>query len=662
MKLAPDELIDGKYRILRTLGEGGAGVVYAAEHVFLRKQVALKVLHPSHAASPAVLARFETEARATSQLEHENIVRVLDFGRSDGAMYLVMELLQGRSLLEVLAERRQLPPAQALPIITAVLTGLEAAHAHGVIHRDLKPENVFLVERSDGTHGAKLLDFGIARLESAEEKRLTSVGAILGTPVYMSPEQARGQLDVDHRADLHAVGVILYETLAGRLPYDGENYNAVLFAIVGGTPPPLRAVAPEIPPALEAIVMKAFAPDPAARYQSAAELRRELEGFMSFAGLATTADMASGVARPIDLHLPPRPPGEAPPATGAPARVTLVRSPVAAESPLRRSGVDLRVELEEELAASGTATAAQLRVRAEVRFERWTSLRAAWNDTLSRRRLDFDLDRPAPPDTPIAVTLAPPGGVLIELRAKVITCTRQGNGPDERHHVEAALDLDGQQRKMIEVLLESHPADAVPRRPTLDPAVTPTGRVFQMRRAIADTLVRCLAASRLGELREGDAIRRDVERYLEFDRSTGDIVVKRLTTFLVEQPGVTLDLLAPAFQAFKTYEMTLDIRVRLPEGLRELDREELLTLRRAIDERPSAAPPPVKDPPTGATATPRRAPSEERRAVPMWVGWAALVVALAALAAAAWFTFRVAPARRAAPSPPETRGAAPSRR
>ncbi|MSP62124.1 MAG: hypothetical protein EXR72_17675 [Myxococcales bacterium] len=283
MSLALETVIDGKYRIIRTLGEGGVGVVYVAEHKFLKKQFALKVLRAEMAAYPEVSARFEQEARTTSLLEHDNIVRVTDFGRtSDGELYLVMELLPGRPLSDDLYHTPKVPRDRAIWIICQVLQGLEAAHAVGIIHRDLKPENVLLVSRPDLTETVKLLDFGIAKLctESTQNLRLTQTGTVLGTPQYMAPEQARGVSDLDHRVDLHAAGVMLYEMLAGQPPYSGDNYNIVLFEILNGKPPPLTRVAREVDPTLAAIVMKSFTHERDQRFQTARELREKLEEYL----------------------------------------------------------------------------------------------------------------------------------------------------------------------------------------------------------------------------------------------------------------------------------------------------------------------------------------------------------------------------------------------
>jgi serine/threonine protein kinase len=224
--------------------------------------------------------RFTVEARAASLIEHENVVRVSDFGRSsDGQLYLVMELLKGHTLAEELSGG-PLSPTRARFVAREILRGLEAAHARGVVHRDLKPENVFITPRDGDDDAVKLLDFGIARMrqEGADESaRLTKDGAVMGTPLYMAPEQLRGARDVDARADIYAVGVMLYEMLSGRPPYQGETFGEIAHGILDAKPRPLAETAPVVDEVLAALVMRAFAGARERRFQSAKELRSALE-------------------------------------------------------------------------------------------------------------------------------------------------------------------------------------------------------------------------------------------------------------------------------------------------------------------------------------------------------------------------------------------------
>jgi serine/threonine-protein kinase len=266
-------VLDGKYQIDRRLAEGGMGVVFVAQHLFLKKPVAVKVLHPSLGGHPEAVERFSVEARAASLIDHENVVRVSDFGKSGDQLYLVMELLEGNDLATEL-EAGRLSVTRARFIACQILRGLRAAHGQGVIHRDLKPENVFLARRPDGDV-VKILDFGIARMRPEPESnlRLTKEGALMGTPLYMAPEQMRGRRQVDARSDLYSVGVMLYEMLAGEPPYSGSSFSELAHAVLQGRPRPLA----NVDAVLAALVMKAFAGDPAARFQSAEEMLGALE-------------------------------------------------------------------------------------------------------------------------------------------------------------------------------------------------------------------------------------------------------------------------------------------------------------------------------------------------------------------------------------------------
>ena len=274
--------LDGRYRIVRELGRGGMGAVYEAHHTGIDRRLAVKVLHAEVAGEPAVLERFRREARITGALGHPNIIQVTDTGNTPGgAPYLVMELLEGRSLSSVLRRSVPLGLRQALDIIVPVLRALSAVHANGIVHRDLKPENIFLAE-GIGADGAgetvvKVLDFGISKPVDTklEGSTLTATGTVVGTPYYMSPEQVRGK-DVDHRTDLYACGVILYEMLMGRAPFDADNFGDLFVAILTEAPAPVRALRPELPEALEEVVHRAMARDKEERFASADALLRAL--------------------------------------------------------------------------------------------------------------------------------------------------------------------------------------------------------------------------------------------------------------------------------------------------------------------------------------------------------------------------------------------------
>jgi serine/threonine-protein kinase len=246
--------VAGRYRIERLLGSGGMGAVYRAEHVHMRKTVALKVLHKEFLGVNEVVARFEREAIAAGRIEHANVAPATDFGKlEDGSFYLVLEYIDGKSLRELIGEG-PLPWERAVAIARQVAAALTAAHAAGIVHRDLKPDNVMLVPQTDGSERVKVLDFGIARVTLADAPRdathLTKVGAVMGTVAYMSPEQALGE-DVDERTDLYALGVIVHEMISGRVPFDADTAAQILARQITEEPPPLP---PGPPAALGALV------------------------------------------------------------------------------------------------------------------------------------------------------------------------------------------------------------------------------------------------------------------------------------------------------------------------------------------------------------------------------------------------------------------------
>jgi serine/threonine-protein kinase len=260
-----------RYNLQRRISEGGMGVVYEARHTKLDRRVAVKLLHPYLRVSQETMKRFENEARLAASIGHKNIVDVIDLGRYQGLPYFVMEYLDGEGLNEVLKKRGTLPRAEAVDLCVEILDALTAVHAKGIIHRDLKPGNVMLVTQPGGSRIVKVLDFGICRLQDQTQSSLslTRTGSIFGTPRYMSPEQAKGEKDIDHRADLYSVGVILYRTITGAFPFTGDNYNALLNSIANDDPIPAHDHLSAIPEGLEAIIMRAIARDLDERYQSA---------------------------------------------------------------------------------------------------------------------------------------------------------------------------------------------------------------------------------------------------------------------------------------------------------------------------------------------------------------------------------------------------------
>jgi hypothetical protein len=269
------QIVAGRYRIERLLGTGGMGSVYQAEHVHMRKLVALKVLHRELTYLPELVARFEREAVAAAQIEHPNVAAATDFGRlEDGSFYLVLEYVEGRNLHTVLRAEGPLPAERALEIGRQIAMALGAAHARGIVHRDLKPENVMLVDRAQERDRVKVLDFGVAKLVRDDgERALTQIGAIVGTPEYMSPEQVLGQ-SVDHRTDLYSLGIVLYEMLTAKRPFSADEPAAVLAQQMSVPPPPLG---PSVDPATATLVMRLLAKQSDERLQTSDDVVRAMD-------------------------------------------------------------------------------------------------------------------------------------------------------------------------------------------------------------------------------------------------------------------------------------------------------------------------------------------------------------------------------------------------
>lgn len=278
-------LLAGKYEILKKIGEGGMGSVYIATQQSIDRKVAIKVLLGKLAEDEIAVKRFEQEARAISKMQHPNTVTIYDFGRTDDEederLYIVMEYLKGRTLTQLLRTEKVLPGPRACKIMRQVCASLADAHATGIIHRDLKPDNIFLTEVGGDPDWVKVLDFGVAKLADSEGAgTLTQTGMIFGTPKYMSPEQAEGR-PIDYRADIYALGVVLYELLVGRPPFVADTPVGLLLKHISEPPPPFAKVRPDlqIDPRIEAITMRALDKRPDARQQMVAELASEMEAF-----------------------------------------------------------------------------------------------------------------------------------------------------------------------------------------------------------------------------------------------------------------------------------------------------------------------------------------------------------------------------------------------
>jgi len=321
------DLFDGKYRILGRLGEGGMAAVYAAEHAALSRRVALKVLLPKHHGDRDLVSRFDREARAASKLTSPHVVRIFDVDRTpEGVPYIVMEWLEGNDLLAE-SRRRNVGLIELLGWMIEVCEALAEAHDAGIVHRDLKPQNIFLCRGTPKR--AKVLDFGIAKLQSSVDDLKTGTSVVLGTPHYMSPEQMRG-MDLDGRSDLWSLGVTIYQVLTGRLPFRGtrgDSATAVAVAVTSDEPAAMDVWRPDLPPTLVQLVGSLLQKNREARPRGARELRSRLASLVS--GLATgTTGPVRGIDTPTALA-----------ATGLPARQTIAPATTIVTRRLRRATV-----------------------------------------------------------------------------------------------------------------------------------------------------------------------------------------------------------------------------------------------------------------------------------------------------------------------------------
>jgi eukaryotic-like serine/threonine-protein kinase len=307
-EVADNTLVDSRYRILRRIGSGGMADVYCAEDTHLGRQVALKVLHRRFAQDQEFVERFRREASAAAGLQHPNVVAVFDRGRHDGTYYIAMEHLPGRTLKEIVTERAPLSQDHVVEMGLQVLQAAGFAHRHGVIHRDFKPHNVIV----DDQGRAKVTDFGIARAGASE---MTETGSIMGTAQYLSPEQAQGHA-VTATSDLYSIGVMLYEMLAGRLPFEGDSAVSIALKHLSEQPVPISQLRPDVNPALESVVMAALAKDPARRWQTAEDFAEALAAAGGQLGEGAPTDTSAFV--PVPAPVPAAAPSDTSPPVLAP--------------------------------------------------------------------------------------------------------------------------------------------------------------------------------------------------------------------------------------------------------------------------------------------------------------------------------------------------------
>lgn len=278
------DILAGKYRVERILGTGGMGVVVAAQHLQLDERVAIKFLLPSALAQPDAVARFMREAKSAVRIKGEHVVRVTDVGMlENSAPYMVMEYLEGTDLAKWLQKHGPAPVEVAVDFVLQALEAMHDAHGMGIIHRDLKPANLFCTQRRDGASVIKVLDFGISKVTDGRETSalggMTTAATVMGSPLYMSPEQMRSARDVDAGTDIWAIGVILYELLTGTAPFAGETLSEVCVKAASCAPPSIRERRPELPAELETVILKCLEKDPTNRYQKVVELANALQPF-----------------------------------------------------------------------------------------------------------------------------------------------------------------------------------------------------------------------------------------------------------------------------------------------------------------------------------------------------------------------------------------------
>ncbi len=296
--------VAGQFRVIEKIGSGGMGAVYKAEQPEMRRFVAIKILHSRYLSRKDLVTRFKREARAMSHLSHPNTARVFLYGQlEDGACYFVMEYLEGRNLAQTVRREGPMEPMRAINVMIQACGALEEAHRAGIVHRDLKPENIFLTSQGGIDDFPKLLDFGLAKVSERQMRPgsliLTQEGMVFGTPEFMSPEQARGET-LDGRSDLYSLGVILYELLTGKLPFDANQPMEYIQRHIKETPIPLSERAPdrEFPPGLEDVLMRTLAKKPEDRFASAAEFANALK-------MVARGQVMTGAMRAISMSAPP---------------------------------------------------------------------------------------------------------------------------------------------------------------------------------------------------------------------------------------------------------------------------------------------------------------------------------------------------------------------
>jgi len=320
----PGEVLEGKYRVEQVLGAGGMGVVLAAWHLDLERRVAVKFLLPEAMQQPDAVPRFLREAKAAASLADEHVARVLDVGTlRNGAPYMVMEHLTGVDLDALIKQRGPIPLREAVDILLQACEAMAEAHARGIIHRDLKPKNLFITRRPDGRPLLKVLDFGLSKIlaDTADDTSLTATCVIMGSVPYMAPEQLRSLKHADARTDIWALGIILYQMIAGRRPFEGQGVPAISIAIMADAPAPLCRARPDLPAPLDAVLARCLAKSPAERFQSVSELARALAPFGSSQAMHSLETISRLQPAAVPSAFGARPPSAPPPSRFPPGGV-----------------------------------------------------------------------------------------------------------------------------------------------------------------------------------------------------------------------------------------------------------------------------------------------------------------------------------------------------
>ncbi len=397
----------GPYRIVRKIGEGGMGAVYLAHHALLGRPAAIKMLLPALSSQREVVDRFFNEARATTAVSDPGIVQVFDFGfHGDGSAYIVMELLDGESLATRL-ERGPLALGDALRITRQVAGSLAAAHARGIVHRDLKPDNLFIVRDGEAQGGErpKILDFGIAKLTNdASDRSRTRTGTVMGTPIYMSPEQCRGAGIVDHRADIYSLGCVLYHLITGRPPFDLEGMGEIISAHLREPPRAPSAWIPGIPRAVDDLVLRCLAKAPDERFASMGELQAACEAQLA----RITGAGALTIALPVPL------------ASGSPTTLGHAAGE-AVRAPSRRGIAMLALAAVVALVAAGALVATR-----------------GGDEPAARAAAPTLRDARVPPDAPAPADASAPIDASVPIDASAPPAAKpDAHAPPPRHHVPA---------------------------------------------------------------------------------------------------------------------------------------------------------------------------------------------------------------------------------